>query len=120
MEIIAEVKMDIDFAKGSTLLKAISDPTRIRIVHILSCGELCACELQEYFDLTQPTLSHHLGVLKAAGIVTSRQDGKWIHYGIDREVAEYVTDFLGTVFFSGDRCLCHKTGIDDRAGCTGK
>lgn len=99
--------MDIDFEKGATLLKAIADPTRICIVHILSCGDLCVCELQKYFNLRQPTLSHHLGILKSAGIITSSRKGKWIYYGVKRTTVQALTGFLDAVFLPGDTCLCH-------------
>ena len=56
----------IDTAK---ILKAISDPKRLRIVDMLSCGELCACKILEAFHITQPTLSHDMRVLIEAGIV---------------------------------------------------
>ncbi|MEA4859840.1 hypothetical protein SDC9_96949 [bioreactor metagenome] len=98
--------MEIDFAKGSLILKAIADPTRICIVHILSCDEMCVCDLQEYFKLTQPTLSHHLGQLKAVGVVTSRREGKWMYYSINRDVVKFLTGFLDSVFLPGSECLC--------------
>jgi ArsR family transcriptional regulator len=116
---ITEVRMSIDFSKGSQLLKAISDPTRICIVHILSCHEMCVCDLQDYFKLAQPTLSHHLGLLKSAGIVTSRNKGKWAYYTINRETVKFLTGFLDAVFLPGDECLCHKIVKDKtKAGTT--
>jgi len=107
IEFHAEDYMEIDFARGSLILKAIADPTRICIVHILSCGEMCVCDIQEYFKLTQPTLSHHLGQLKAVGVVTSRREGKWIYYSINRDVVKFLTGFLDSVFLPGNECLCH-------------
>ncbi|WP_319756485.1 metalloregulator ArsR/SmtB family transcription factor [uncultured Sphaerochaeta sp.] len=98
--------MNIDFETGSQLLKAISDPTRICIVHILSCGELCVCEIQRYFNVSQPTLSHHLTILKNVGIITATRKGKWMYYGINREKVKLLTGFLDTVFLPGDECLC--------------
>ena len=63
-------------------LKAISDPKRLRIVDMLSCGELCASEILEEFHITQPTLSHDMKVLVEAGIVTDRREGKNIYYSL--------------------------------------
>jgi ArsR family transcriptional regulator len=65
-------------------LKALADPTRIRIVHLLrGREELCVCEITETLGLPQYTVSRHLGVLKAAGIVADWRQGKWMHYGLD-------------------------------------
>ena len=109
--------MEIDFSKGSSLLKAIADPTRICIIHILSCQEMCVCELQQYFQLTQPTLSHHLLVLKTAGIITSRKQGKWAYYGINRETVKFLTGFLDAVFLPGPECLCHTLASSEADTC---
>lgn len=105
--LLLEGAMDIDFEKGSMLLKAIADPTRICIVHILSCGDLCVCEIQKYFNLSQPTLSHHLAILKDLGIIIARRKGKWMYYGVNREQVKYLTGFLDAVFLPGDECLCN-------------
>ena len=75
--------MTLDFTRGAMFFKALADETRVRIIHILSCGELCACDILGYFDLTQPTLSHHLSILVGAGLVISRTEGKWTHYRLN-------------------------------------
>ncbi|HRR03506.1 MAG TPA: metalloregulator ArsR/SmtB family transcription factor, partial [Treponemataceae bacterium] len=77
--------MELDFVRGSALFKALADETRSKIVHILSCGEVCACELLDYFDLSQPTLSHHLGILVDSGLVRARPEGKWTRYSLNRD-----------------------------------
>ena len=64
------------------IFKALSDENRIRILKMLHSGEKCACKLLEEMHITQPTLSHHMKILCDAGIVTSRKEGKWIHYSI--------------------------------------
>ena len=57
-------------------LKALAHPVRLRMVELIrDRGEVCACEFEGHFDLTQPTLSHHLKALREAGLVTSRRDG---------------------------------------------
>lgn len=71
--------------RQSALLTALADPTRLEMVHLLCrAGELCVCDFTTAFDLTQPTVSHHLRVLREAGIVTSRKAGLWVHYAVDR------------------------------------
>lgn len=94
----------IDTAK---MLKAMSDPKRLRIVDMLSCGELCACEILEEFHITQPTLSHDMRVLVEAGIVTDRREGKNIYYKLDKEVLDRMHQTLGRVFEDKPDCICH-------------
>lgn len=61
--------MESVYLETSKILKAIADPKRLKIVDMLSCGELCACKILEAFHITQPTLSHDMKVLLAAGVV---------------------------------------------------
>lgn len=64
----------------SRLFKALGDETRLRIVALLVHGELCVCHLVAALDLTQPTTSRHLAVLRNAGVVESRRAGSWVYY----------------------------------------
>jgi ArsR family transcriptional regulator len=98
----------LDFGRGAALCKALGDETRAKIAHILSCGELCACEIHEYFDLSQPTLSHHLAILVESGLVLARHEGKWVHYRLATETFEELRLFLGVLSGGGDACLCKK------------
>jgi ArsR family transcriptional regulator, arsenate/arsenite/antimonite-responsive transcriptional repressor len=66
-----------------TILKALSDETRLRILKLLEHGELCVCEIVAAFGMSQPKVSFHLGVLKAAGLLKDRKEGKWMHYRLD-------------------------------------
>jgi len=63
-------------------LKAAGDPTRTRILKLLEQGELCVCQVQAVLGLAPSTVSKHLAILKAAGLVEDRREGKWIHYGL--------------------------------------
>jgi ArsR family transcriptional regulator, arsenate/arsenite/antimonite-responsive transcriptional repressor len=62
------------------LMKALGDETRLRIVALLSHGEVCVCHVVEALAISQPGASRHLAVLKSAGVVASRRAGSWIHY----------------------------------------
>jgi ArsR family transcriptional regulator, arsenate/arsenite/antimonite-responsive transcriptional repressor len=65
------------------LFKALGDPVRLRLVSLIGAhqgGEACVCDLTEAFDLTQPTISHHLKVLREAGVITSERRGTWVYY----------------------------------------
>lgn len=70
----------MDLGAVSRTLKALGDETRLRMVALLSHGELCVCHLEAALELPQPTISRQLGVLRNAGLVESRRDGAWIHY----------------------------------------
>jgi ArsR family transcriptional regulator len=65
------------------IFKALSDETRLRILKLLEKGELCVCDIVASLDMIQPKVSFHLGVLKDAGLIKDRKQGKWIHYSID-------------------------------------
>jgi len=64
----------------SRFFKALADETRLRILKLLKVRELCVCEVMVALDLTQPTASHHLGILENAGLVKARKEGKWVFY----------------------------------------
>lgn len=66
-------------------MKAIGDPTRTRILKLLESGGLCVCQVQAVLGLAPSTVSKHLTILKLAGLVEDRRDGKWIEYGLTRE-----------------------------------
>ena len=92
----------------SKMLKAMSEPKRLRIVDMLSCGELCACKILEEFNITQPTLSHDMRVLVEAGIVKDRREGKNIYYSLNREALEAMHQSLGRMFEDKPDCICHQ------------
>ena len=70
----------VDVRPMSRLFKALGDETRLRIVALLSHGELCVCHLEEALGLSQPNVSRQLSLLRAAGIVDHRRDGHWVYY----------------------------------------
>jgi len=74
--------------------KAISDPTRVRMLKLLEGGELCVCEIMEILGLVQSTASKHLNILKMAGLVESRKGGTWSYYRLAEKSREYNKDFL--------------------------
>lgn len=92
--------MDADRAAClAAVFKAMSDPTRVRLVGYLAAaqgGTVCACHLPECLGISQPTLSHHLKKLADAGIVTREQRGRWAHYAVVPEVLDVARDFLGS------------------------
>ena len=70
----------VDVRAFSRLFKALGDETRLRIVALLSHGELCVCHLEEALGLSQPKVSRHLAILRMTGVVEHRREGSWVYY----------------------------------------
>ena len=66
-------------------MKALGDETRLRILALLSHGELCVCHVQEALELSQPNVSRHFGILRSSGVVDARRDGNWIYYRLAQQ-----------------------------------
>ena len=74
-------------AKDMILIcKALSDTNRLEIVRMLSDGEKCGCKILDKFNITQPTLSHHMKILVDCGIVNDCKEGKWHYYSLNKKV----------------------------------
>lgn len=80
LDISAHPDMLRHMERTAEILKALSDPTRLRIVSLLRHGELCVCDLTAALQIPQSTVSRHLSSLKNAGWVKPRRSGKWMHY----------------------------------------
>ncbi|GCE11681.1 ArsR/SmtB family transcription factor [Tengunoibacter tsumagoiensis] len=85
-----------DAVSQARLLKALADPTRLRILSLLSRheGEVCVFEIVESFTLEQPTISHHLRILRDAGLVDCRKKGLWAYYYVRREALNRARDII--------------------------
>lgn len=86
------------------LLKAISDKNRLKILEVLSCNELCACELQCHFDFTQPTLSHHMKQLVDSGLVQARREGKWHYYRLNTDTSDLFLEEMAKLLSKTSCC----------------
>ncbi len=100
--------MEQKYIESTKVLKALADPKRLRIVDMLSCGELCACRILEEFHITQPTLSHDMKVLIEAGVVNARSEGKWVNYSLNNDNLQAFYKQLGNIFSSTSDCICHQ------------
>jgi ArsR family transcriptional regulator len=87
----------LDVRAFSNLFKALGDETRLRIVALLSYGELCVCHLEEALGLSQPKVSRHLGILRLTGVVQRRREGSWVYYALARQADQDCQQQLHTL-----------------------
>ncbi|GAA4102143.1 ArsR/SmtB family transcription factor [Nonomuraea soli] len=95
--IAREPLSESDAAELAALLKAVADPVRLRLLSIIGShagGEACVCDLTGSFDLTAPTISHHLKILRTAGLIDGERRGTWVYYRIIPETVNK----LGALF----------------------
>jgi ArsR family transcriptional regulator, arsenate/arsenite/antimonite-responsive transcriptional repressor len=79
-------------------LKALSDPVRLRLLSVVAShagGEACVCDLSAGIDLSQPTISHHLKVLRTAGLLDSERRGSWVYYRVVPQALQQLSELLG-------------------------
>src|SRR5438309_1700743 len=85
-----------DSERLAAIFKALADPTRVAIVNRLSAAEsVCVCDLTEAFDLSQPTVSHHLRILRDAGLVEAERHGTWAYYRLVPETIDQLREVVG-------------------------
>ncbi len=87
-------------------IKALSDSNRLKIIDILSCGERCACDILEYFNFSQPTLSHHMKVLIDCGFVDCRREGLWSYYSLNSSNCNKIILFIMNLVTDTNECIC--------------
>ncbi|KRM99020.1 ArsR/SmtB family transcription factor [Loigolactobacillus rennini] len=92
----------------SDMLKAMAEPNRLKIIDLLSCGSLCACDILKHFDFSQPTLSHHMKILQKAGIVKAKKTGKWQHYWLDPNFITTFKQNTDSLLRADADCICHQ------------
>ena len=99
-----KAKLDLDdrkFRENETFFSSLGDVTRLKILKVIGDEELCSCEVMAALDLTQPTTSHHLGILERARVLSSRRNGKWVFYRISNpKVRAWLTktfDMMGAL-----------------------
>ena len=87
-------------------LKALSDPVRLRLLSVVAShtgGEACVCDLSVGIEVGQPTVSHHLKVLRTAGLLASERRGSWVYYRVIPEALHQISHLLGTDTLTGSR-----------------
>jgi ArsR family transcriptional regulator len=104
------VKTTVDLARAAQLFHALSDETRLGIIEMLRNGERCVCELQDELHAAQSRLSFHLRVLKEAGLVVDRREGRWSYYSVDPESLIEVHDLSNALQPSKLKILARRDG----------
>lgn len=101
------------------LFRALADRTRLRLLNLMSEGEVCVCYFVQVLDAPQPKISRHLAYLRKAGIVAARREGKWMHYRLDWPMDSHATNILKTTIaaFKKDKEFQHDLQRLNRACC---
>ncbi len=86
---------DVRIKRLEQVFFGLADKTRVMMLELLEDEELCSCELMAALNLTEPTTSHHLGILERVGLVTSRHDGKWVFYQVPKKVVALMDKCYG-------------------------
>lgn len=76
------------------VMKAVSDPSRVKIIKMLENREMCVCELQAALKITQPSVSKHLRILEEAGLVENRKEGLWVNYRLSESAESLYADHM--------------------------
>ena len=95
------------------VFKALSDINRLQILEMISCGEMCACDIIDGLNLSQSTISHHMKILQSAGLVRSEKRGKWMFYSISEEKADEICKTIKHLMSDKENCICK----DNKRGC---
>lgn len=91
------VAVSVSLKNAVSLFHALSDETRLALLERLGNGEQCVCELTDTLKAAQSRLSFHLRVLKEAGLILDRREGRWMYYSINPEAIEELEDVIGTL-----------------------
>lgn len=94
------------YSDYALICKALGDETRIKIFDMLKRGRMCACDILERFDFTQPTLSYHMKILCDSGLIQCDKQGTWNHYSINEEKLQEAVSFLNSKVVSGKFGCC--------------
>lgn len=97
----------LDLSRSTSIFHALSDETRLAVVQMLGDGERCVCDLQAALDVAQSRLSFHLKVLKEAGLVTDRKNGRWSYYTLVPDALTEAHDIVHTL--ASPRATGHHT-----------
>jgi len=103
-------RVPLDIGKLARLFHALSDETRLSIIRRLRLGERCVCDLTDAMEAAQSRLSFHLKVLKDAGLITDRKEGRWMYYALNQEALGDLGEIVGEL-------ASEPTPAERRSGC---
>jgi len=84
----------------SKLMVSFSDPFRLEIIDLMMDGEVCVCDIMKLTNLSQSRISYHIKILKEAGLISDRQEGRWVYYKLDLEVLSDIQNWMGNLIQS--------------------
>ena len=96
------------YKEFATIFKALSDETRLRVVDMLSCREMSACDILSNFTLSQSTLSYHMKILIEAKVVNALREGLWTKYSINDDTFNRIMEFIPDLYKMKDKCVCEQ------------
>jgi len=76
-------------------MESLSDPIRINILELMMNGEICVCDIVKVTGLSQSKISYHIKILKDSGLITDRQEGRWVYYKLDLEILSDIQNWMG-------------------------
>ena len=82
------------------IMESLSDPIRINILELMMDGEICVCDIVNVTGLSQPKISYHIKILKDSGLISDRQEGRWVYYKLDLEVLSEIQNWMGNLIQS--------------------
>lgn len=100
------------YAEYVPVFKAISDETRLKIIDMLSCGEMCACDILEGLTISQSTLSYHMKILAESGLVNGVRQGIWMRYTLNKDKTNEMLAFFTKITGEKEDCICKKCKKD--------
>ena len=92
---------------SAMIFKALADETRLKIISLVSGTELCACDILEEFEISQPTLSYHMKILTDSGLINARKDGAWMRYTLNTELVDTLRDYLTLISSAKENIKSH-------------
>lgn len=108
INIIGGIFMEHSYTDYVPAFKAMSDETRLKIIDMLSCGEMCACDILEELSISQSTLSYHMKTLSESNLVNAVRDGAWMRYTLNKGKADEVIAFFTGITNKKEDCICKK------------
>jgi ArsR family transcriptional regulator len=107
---MATTTTPLDLPRLAAIAHALSDETRLAVLRTLGSGERCVCDLQSDLDIAQSRLSFHLRVLREAGLVSDRREGRWAFYALDPSAVEELHDLVIALRPRSGRLPVHQGG----------